>query len=240
MRTIPNISVLLIPLDEAIDNFVRALFYGYPISDSDRVVFALPIRLGGLGLIIPSKLSDAQYASSVELTQQLRHHITDQQEILNIDDTITRAAKQKLRAEKRGAEAGAATSYCENLTDGLKKRTFEAISEKGASSWLTSLPLAKYGFHLDKGSFRDALRLRYGIPLQRLPATCVCGASYSEAHALSCARGGFVIIRHNDLRDVTCDLLKEVCHDVEKEPLLTPLMGETFPKKSANCSEDAR
>ena len=30
MRTIPNISVLLIPLDEAIDNFVRTLFYGYP------------------------------------------------------------------------------------------------------------------------------------------------------------------------------------------------------------------
>ena len=96
--------------------------------------------------MIPSKFSDAQYASSVELTQQLRHHITDQQEILNIDDTITRAAKQKLRAEKLGAEADAATAYCESLTDGIKKRTFEAIGEKGASAWLTSLPLAKYGF----------------------------------------------------------------------------------------------
>ena len=107
MRTIPDISVLLIPLDEAIDNFVRTLFYGYSISAPDWVVFGLPILLGGLGLIISSKFSDDQYASSVELTQKLKKDITDQQEILNIDDSITRAAKQKLWAEKLGEKADA-------------------------------------------------------------------------------------------------------------------------------------
>ena len=35
-------------------------------------------------------------------------------------NTITRAAKQKLRAEKLGAEADAAIAYCESLTDGIK------------------------------------------------------------------------------------------------------------------------
>ena len=35
-------------------------------------------------------------------------------------------------------------------------------SEKGASSWLMTLPISEHGFALPKGSFRDALCLRYG------------------------------------------------------------------------------
>ena len=34
--------------------------------------------------------------------------------------------------------------------------------EKGASSWLTTLPINELGFALHKGAFRDALALRYG------------------------------------------------------------------------------
>ena len=37
-------------------------------------------------------------------------------------------------------------------------------------------------------------------------------------HALSCAKGGFPILRHNEIRDITADLLTEVCHDVRVEP----------------------
>ena len=33
--------------------------------------------------------------------------------------------------------------------------------EKGASSWLTSLPIEEFGFALHKGAFRDALALQY-------------------------------------------------------------------------------
>jgi len=34
-------------------------------------------------------------------------------------------------------------------------------SEKGASSWLSTLPIAEHGFALLKGAFRDALCMRY-------------------------------------------------------------------------------
>ena len=44
-----------------------------------------------------------------------------------------------------------------------QKRIIECTSEKGASSWLSALPLQKYDFYLDKQSFRDALFLRYDI-----------------------------------------------------------------------------
>ena len=39
---------------------------------------------------------------------------------------------------------------------------------------------------------------------------------------MSCKKGGFVTIRHNDLRDLTAKILPEVCYDTEIEPTLVP------------------
>ncbi len=38
----------------------------------------------------------------------------------------------------------------------------EFAKEKGASTWLTAIPLVEHGFALHKGAFQDALALRYG------------------------------------------------------------------------------
>ena len=59
-------------------------------------------------------------------------------------------------------------------------------------------------------------------------------------HAMSCKKGGFITIRHNDLRDLTANLLTEVCKDVDIEPQLLPVMGETFENRTANTSNEAR
>ena len=45
-------------------------------------------------------------------------------------------------------------------------------------------------------------------------------------HALSCPCGGFPLIRHNELRDLTTNLLSEVCTDVGIKPTLQPLDNE--------------
>ena len=116
----------------------------------------------------------------------------------------------------------------------------DLASEKGASSWLTSLPIEEYGFCLHKGAFRDALALRYGWSPQQTPMYCVCGASFTVEHALSCPRGDFPIVRHNEIRDVTANLLTEVCHDVTIEPDLQPLTGETLAGASSNTMDGAR
>ena len=51
--------------------------------------------------------------------------------------------------------------------------------EKGASSWLTAIPVDEYGFALHKSAF---IALRYGwLPL-RTPANCACGTSFSVEH----------------------------------------------------------
>ena len=104
----------------------------------------------------------------------------------------------------------------------LIKRCVELASEKGTSSWLTVQPIAEHGFHLSKGDFRDDLCLRYHWPLPNVPSPCECGQPFSIDHSMICRKGGFPTLRHNEVRDITADLLKEVCHNVDIEPALQP------------------
>ena len=48
-----------------------------------------------------------------------------------------------------------------NLPDQIKRAVILA-KEKGASSWLTVLPIEQHGYNLPKSSFRDCICLRYG------------------------------------------------------------------------------
>ena len=43
---------------------------------------------------------------------------------------------------------------------------------------------------------------------------------------MSYKKGGFVTIRHNELRDLKAKLLSEVCYDTEIEPTFVPLSEE--------------
>ena len=71
-------------------------------------------------------------------------------------------------------------------------------------------------------------------------STCHCGALFSVDHAMVCLYGGFPIIRHNEVCDLTATLLTEVCHNVATEPSLQPISAETFPNTTANIADDAR
>ena len=51
---------------------------------------------------------------------------------------------------------------------------------------------------------------------------------------------GFPILRHNEIRDLTVNLLTEVCHDVSVEPALQPLTGEMLSGASSICQDGAR
>lgn len=69
---------------------------------------------------------------------------------------------------------------CDNISPEIK-RIVDSASEKGASSWLTVLPVASSGFVLHKSAFRDALCLRYGWSCKDLPSHCKCGKQPSVA-----------------------------------------------------------
>ena len=105
-------------------------------------------------------------------------------------------------------------------------RAVNHVKQKGASNWLSTLPLEEHGFTLTKTDFRDALALRYSKNIRELPLKCPCGQSFNVNHGLNCKRGGFVIMRHNNIRDFEANLVRKVCTDVETEPSLQPINGE--------------
>jgi hypothetical protein len=119
------------------------------------------------------------------------------------------------------------------------RRNLEQLAQPGASTWLGALPLKEQGFNLNKAEFQDALHLRYDKRLKNLPFTCPCGKPFSTTHAMNCHRGGFVNIRHDSIRNLEAQLLKQVCNDVQIEPPLQPCNGAIF-QRSANTSDEAR
>ena len=73
-----------------------------------------------------------------------------------------------------------------------------------------------------------------------MPSTCDCCKPFTVEHALSCAKGGFPSITHNEIRDITATLLTEVCHDVCVEPDLQPVSIDQLNGASANRQDGAR
>ena len=57
---------------------------------------------------------------------------------------------------------------------------------------------------------------------------------------MSCPKGGFASIWHNEIRDLTVNLLIEVCGDVSVEPDLQPLMGEELAYATSSIEDGAR
>ena len=61
-------------------------------------------------------------------------------------------------------------------------KIIDLASEKGASSWLTSLPLAKYGFVLNKQMFHDASKQIFFFQVNKfysLSFSCI-GNKYTQ------------------------------------------------------------
>ena len=87
------------------------------------------------------------------------------------------------------------------------------------------MPISDFGFELSKQHFWDAIHLRYGWSIANLPTTCPCGIRFSIQHCMSCKKksgnwgggGGFVSMRHDNLRDLTANIISEVCKDIEIE-----------------------
>ena len=102
---------------------------------------------------------------------------------------------------------------CNNTQSRSISKAMESLS-----SWLTALPVAKDHFNLSANEFCNGLALRYGKPLLQFSPPCDrCGAQFSVSHALDCRRGGLVMQRHNEVRDVISDLAGQAWKQITRE-----------------------
>ena len=157
----------------------------------------------------------------------------------NADTSNIKKIKDKVKCEKELFHKNKLDQILENLNV-KQKRLNEMAREKGVSNWLNAYPLKEYGFDLNKQQFWDGISIRYGWPLNNLPTTCACGLKYDFQHSVSCKKRGLVSIRHNDIRDLTANILREVYNDVEVEAKLIPLTGEQLQYRLAITGDEAR
>ena len=142
----------------------------------------------------------------------------------------------------RKAKSERQTKEAKKVYDQLQpaaRRLLDCASEKGALSWISTLPIEEQGFCLSKGAYKDAISLCYGWSIQNVSSTCVCGTSFSVDHAMSCHKGGLLTLRH-EIRDLAAELLREVCHNVSVEPRMQALDGECIRPCTANREDEAR
>ena len=240
-RMIPDIQEVLQPLEDAIHcSFIPTLTGRPPPNDLERNLFELPCRLGGLGITNPAKASTSEYRASQQVTKPLSDSILQQNPQYSFDTLEAQlVAKSNLRTLKKQVQSNEASNLKSCLPVPLQY-SMSLAQESGASNWLTALPIEDFGFTLHKGAFRDALALCYGWCPTKVPSHCACGQPFSVSHALSCHMGGYPSIRHNEIRDLTADLLSVVCHGVSTEPHLQPVDGEVLRGASANNSDGAR
>ena len=235
-RTVEGISEMFQPVEDAIREFLIPAICGRQVSDFERRMLSLPYRYGGLGIRNPVKTADREYAMSSGVTEELTRLICQQvTDMTQLDKNKMKERKEELKKEKE-AEIRNEYEQVYQIVDDKTKKLLLCAQEKGASSWLSSLPIKKLGYSLNKREFRDAIHLRYGWLIPDIPEFCSCGSENSMNHILTCKKGGYVAMRHNALRNLEGNLMQSVCRDVKIEPSLIT----TQNVNGGNTAEGAR
>ena len=132
MRTLPGIENLLQPLESAISDVLIPALIKRNCSEAERDLVALPVRMGGLGLINQSGSADA---ATIRVSAPLVSKIEAQSH-----ETPEEAELQRLVYATRKEKDDGLKEELEKVKAMLPDKTQRAVDlacEKGASSWLT-------------------------------------------------------------------------------------------------------
>ena len=224
LRTLPYIEDLLAPLEVAITDALIPSITGHNCTQVERELLALPVRMGGMGLTNPSQVVALECVASTKISGPLAQQIKSQTHEPPDDNAINAVQREMRQVKNQYLKERIEEVKCS--ISGKTLRAVDLATQKGASSWLTVLPIRDMDFDLNKSEFRDAVKLRYQWEVPDTPSVCVFGDMFSVDHAMICKRGRFVNQRHNELRDLEAELLSMVCKDVEVEPVLQDIAGE--------------
>ena len=115
MRTLRDIGNLLQPLERAISDVLIPSLTGRTgnCSEAERDLVALPVRMGGLGLINPSESADAEYSASIRVSAPLvskieeqSHETPDEAEVQSLVYATRREKDHGLREELEEVKPG--------------------------------------------------------------------------------------------------------------------------------------
>ena len=169
-RTTPDVSHQMKKLEFTVqETFIPAILdRAFSGDDTVREIFALPAREGGLSIYDISKTSDMEYNFSCRATKELTDAIYEQQTYYTEDHRQSANIKADISKERSDYYKLKKEEILQGLSDS-QKTLIKLAGEKGASSWLTSLPVKAFGYVLNKQEFNDALTLRYNMDIKNAP-----------------------------------------------------------------------
>ena len=135
-----------------------------------REILALPNRLGGMGIVDLMKESGFEYEASKTISAPHAALIVQQSLHLLPNEDEVKQRVNNVKSERLARSKDSAILVDQKLPESLQK-TLSRARDKGASNWLTVIPLKDEGYVLNKEEFRDAICLRYGLTLKGLPST---------------------------------------------------------------------
>ena len=146
-------------------NLTPAWFNDFQVLEKLRSLIANPCKLGGMGIISPLEIANEEYINSYYTTRTQPHSIRGWNKRKKIRSNIQK--KRTKNQQRTLSLLREKVSYMEIRLNGLAR-------EQWSSSWLTVLPIKRLGFNLSCSDFKDAVRLRHGLPLKRFPSHCGC------------------------------------------------------------------
>ena len=199
-RVVPGADAAMAPLEDAITRtFLPALFQEQPEDRLHelRVQISLAVKAAGLGIHHPVHCGGTNHATSLEVTGGLVRSLLNGQH-LNTATYIEEGAMH--RTEFRKARIMADKASLKDLQEAYPREAKRMERATCSGSWLTVSPDRINGTDLNETEFRDSLRLRFGMTPVNLPERCDgCHQRFSVGHAMSCKKGGLILLRHNDI-----------------------------------------
>jgi hypothetical protein len=207
-RVVAKSEIAFSPLKEIIQDHFLPNLCGFDLNGMETDLFCRPSRFLGVGIHDPLKVAANQFSASKTATRCLSEAIVNGDD-LNINEhtacilegaQLKRSFDQNFKLESR--------VLIESLP-ALQKRSLLRKLDTKCSAWLSIIPSKENHFDLAPDEFRDALALRYGRTPVNLPEYCDADSEpFDVNHALNCPKGGLVYGRHNECRDLNCDLLQ--------------------------------
>ena len=141
IRTLSDNEELLEPLERTISDvqIPSTIITGHTCTTSERELLTLPSRKGGLGLENPVERAGFQHAMSLQVTAPLVGQIVSQ--VHEPPDDVPIKFVQLTMLRERDVRLDDKLEKLRNSLPEKTKRVVDLAAEKGASNWLTVIPV---------------------------------------------------------------------------------------------------
>ena len=165
----PDIIDPLQPLEDVIQcTLLPTLLKISPPNDVTCRLIALPPRWGGLGIFVLTVQCELEYTASLDITRPLSSCIGSGKPFNYFDIRSSQYSKKYAIHLSRQSLHSALSSALRPELDKMLQTALDHATIKGASTWLSALPLSEYGFACTK-------------PLFMMPSPCAIDGLYAAS-----------------------------------------------------------